>query len=140
MRSCKANTQFDLLFSRYLFIQLSLANTIQSWASMRSTLSVSTLFMLGNEPAHVASKLIEMLRARDQDVLQEPVLLHKAGDKLQITEGPFAGPEASHHMDDGDDITIVLIDILSRPIKLNEPMKTFRKSVKRYPTANEIFV
>jgi len=127
LRNGKVKTQLDPLFSRYLFIQLSLAHTGQSWAPIRSTLGVSTLLMFGNEPARVAPQLIDVLREREQLVLSEPVALHKAGDKLQITEGPFAGLEAVFQMSDGEARAIVLIDILSRPTKLNVAMQTLRK-------------
>ena len=128
LRNGKVKTQLDPLFARYLFIELSLARNGQSWAPIRSTLGVSTLLMFGNEPARVDSQLIDVLRTREQVVMNEPVALHQPGDKLVITEGPFAGLEAVYQMADGEARAIVLIDILSRPTKLNVAMQTLRKS------------
>ncbi len=128
LRNGKLKTQLDPLFSRYLFIQLSLAHTSQSWAPIRSTLGVSKLLMFGNEHAHVAPQLIDALRAREEFVLSDPVALHQPGDKLQITEGPFAGLEAIYQMADGEARAIVLIEILSRPTKLNVAIQALRKS------------
>ncbi len=127
LRNGKVKTQLDPLFFRYLFIQLSLAHSGQSWAPIRSTLGVSTLLMFGNEPARVAPHLIDVLRDREQLVMAEPVALHQPGDKLQITDGPFAGLEAVFQMTDGEARAIVLIDILSRSTKLNVAMDTLRK-------------
>lgn len=127
LRSGKLKTQFDPLFSRYLFIQLSLAHSGQSWVPIRSTLGVSTLLMFGNEPARVASQLIDVLREREELIMTKPAALYQAGDKLQIAEGPFAGLDAVFQMTDGEARAIVLIDILSRATRLNVAMHTLRK-------------
>ena len=127
LRSGKLKTQLDPLFSRYLFIQLSLEHTGQSWAPIRSTLGVSKLLMFGDEPASVDSQLIEILRIKEQSLLTTPVALHQPGDTLQITEGPFAGLEAVYQMADGEARAFVLIDILNRPTKLNVAIEALRK-------------
>ena len=127
LRNGKLKTQLDPLFSRYLFIQLSLAHSGQSWAPIRSTLGVSTLLMFGNEPARVAPQLIDALKTKEQSVFTEPVALHQPGDKLHITEGPFAGLEAVYQMADGKARAFVLIDILSRLTKLKVAIETLRK-------------
>ena len=128
LRNGKLKTQLDPLFSRYLFIQLSLEHSGQSWAPIRSTLGVSKLLMFGNEPARVEPHLIDILRVREQSDLAQPVALHQPGDKLQITEGPFAGLEAVYQMADGEARAIVLIELLSRPTKLSVAMQTLRKT------------
>ena len=89
LRNGKLKTQLDPLFSRYLFIQLSLAHSGQSWAPIRSTLGVSTLLMFGNEPARVAPQLIDVLRVKEQSVLTEPVALHRQVINYILLKAPL---------------------------------------------------
>jgi transcriptional antiterminator RfaH len=41
-----------------------------------------------------------------------------AGDKVQITHGAFAGLEGIYQMADGESRAMVLIEILSKPVRI----------------------
>ena len=128
LRAGKRTTQVQALFSRYLFIELSLEQTSQRWAPIRSTLGVSNLLMFGSEAARVPAELIDALRARENASLAQPASLYQPGEKLQVLEGPFAGLEAVYHMDDGLARGIVLIELLNSITKLNVSLDALSKS------------
>jgi transcriptional antiterminator RfaH len=41
-----------------------------------------------------------------------------AGDKVQLTQGAFAGLEGIYQMADGESRAMVLIEILSKPVRI----------------------
>lgn len=115
------------LFARYLFIFLDQTNDGKSWSPLRSTLGVSKLLTFGTEPARVAAQLIELLRARTECIWQAPIKLHQPGDRVAITEGPFAGIEGVFEMADGESRAMVLIELLSKVTRLKLPIKDLTK-------------
>ena len=105
------------LFPRYLFIELS---DEVNWSPIRSTLGVSNLVRFGSTVAKVPPSVVEALR-RDQDARtrQDPARpLFSPGQKVEITSGPFAGLEAVFDMADGDARAMVLIELLSKQVRL----------------------
>ena len=115
------------LFSRYLFISLDSSLNGQSWAPIRSTLGVSRLVSFGAEPAKVDSTLIDVLRSQDRALGERPQRLFQPGEQVQIKDGPFAGLDAVYQMADGESRAMVLIDILSKPVKLTLLPTSLRK-------------
>ena len=110
------------LFARYLFIELDASQSGKSWAPIRSTLGVSKLVTFGSEPAKVSPELIAILRHHTENAFTEPVALYQPGDRVTITEGPFAGIDAVFQLSDGEARAMVLIEILSKPTKLRVPI------------------
>lgn len=106
------------LFPRYLFIRLGRGDLAKSWVPIRSTKGVSRLVCFGVEPARVDDGLIELLRVQEVSLRGEPVRLFKSGEKVRLTEVPFAGIEGVYQMADGDHRVMVLIEILSKPVAL----------------------
>ena len=106
------------LFARYLFIQLDTVQSAKSWAPIRSTQGVSRLVTFGSEPAKVDADLIETLRTTSDRMLDTPGRLFKRGDRVQIRDGSFAGLEAVYDIPKGEDRAMVLIEILSKPVRL----------------------
>ena len=106
------------LFARYLFIQLGVGQSAQSWAPIRSTQGVSRLVTFGAEPARVHPELIEILRTQIETQGDEPARLFSQGDRVQIKEGPLAGLQAVYQMADGECRAMVLIEILGKLSKL----------------------
>jgi transcriptional antiterminator RfaH len=104
------------LFPRYLFIRLAQDFMAKSWSPIRSTKGVSRLVRFGVEPARIDDALVDLLRAHETSMLAEPERLFRAGERVQLTEGPFAGIEGIYQMADGDRRVMVLIEIFSRPI------------------------
>lgn len=106
------------LFSRYLFISLDSGLKGQSWSPIRSTMGVSRLVSFGGEPARVDGALIDALRSQDQALGESPLRLFQHGERVQIKDGPFAGLDAIYQMTDGESRAMVLIEMLSKPVRL----------------------
>ncbi len=115
------------LFARYLFIRLDSSHAGQSWAPIRSTLGVSCLVSFGTEPAKVGHGLIEALRTSCAPLSESPQRLFKRGDRVQIKDGSFAGLDAIYQMSDGESRAMVLIEILSKPVRLGLSPASLRK-------------
>lgn len=103
------------LFSRYLFVQLDTDSHGRSWTPIHSTRGVSRLVRFGVEPARVDDALVAYLR---QTQAVEVKRLFKPGQRVQVTEGAFAGVEGIFQMEDGQARAMVLIELLSRQVSL----------------------
>lgn len=116
------------MFPRYLFIQLDTGLESLSWAPIRSTLGVSRLVKFGLEPAKVAPAIIEALQATQTQ--GAPVVRRQfaPGDALQITSGPFKGIEAIYQATDGEGRVMVLLELMSKPVRLTIEPTLVRKS------------
>ncbi len=116
------------LFPRYLFIRLGLGDTAKSWAPIRSTRGVSRLVSFGSEPARVDDGLIARLRTQEVAVQTEPERLFKPGERVRLTEAPFAGIEGIYQMADGERRVMVLIEILSRQVAVKVSPASLRRA------------
>jgi transcriptional antiterminator RfaH len=116
------------LFPRYLFIQLGHGDSAKSWAPIRSTKGVSHLVCFGIEPARVDESLIELIRTQEALVLTEPVRLFRPGERVLLTESPFAGIEGVYQMASGERRVMVLIEILSKPVSVPVAPASLRKA------------
>jgi transcriptional antiterminator RfaH len=105
------------LFARYLFVQLDTDSQGRSWAPIHSTRGVARLVRFGNEPARVDDSLIAMLREQAAQVGLAQRLF-EPGQKVQVTDGPFAGVEGIFQLNDGEARAMVLIELLSRQVSL----------------------
>ena len=115
------------LFPRYLFIRLGQSDSAPSWAPIRSTKGVSRLVSFGGEPAKVADSLVEALRAQEAAVQAAPQRLFQPGDRVRLTEAPFAGIEGIYHMADGERRVMVLIELLSKQVQVRVAPAHLRK-------------
>lgn len=114
------------LFPRYLFIRLSTGLDSQSWAPIRSTLGVSRLVTFGQTPAKIDDELIAQLQVKTNST--EVQLRHFApGEQVVVTDGPFVGVEAIYQMADAEGRVMVLLNILSKQVKLSVPPASIRK-------------
>ena len=104
------------LFPRYLFINLAQDFMAKSWSPIRSTKGVSRMVRFGAEPAKIDDALVDLLRAHETSVLSEPERLFNPGERVQLTEGPFAGIEGIYQMADGDRRVMVLIELMSKKV------------------------
>ncbi len=119
---------YEPLFPRYLFIRLGYGDSAKSWGPIRSTKGVSRLVTFGSEPARVDDVLIELLRAQQHSAQAEPARLFKAGERVLLTEAPFAGIEGIYQMADGERRVMVLIEILSKPVAVRVRPVSLRKA------------
>lgn len=116
------------LFPRYLFIRLGRGDAAKSWAPIRSTKGVSRLVSFGGETARVNDGLIELLRTQEALAQAEPERLFRPGERVRLTEAPFAGIEGIYQMIDGERRIMVLIEILSRPVVMRVVPASLRKA------------
>lgn len=103
------------LFSRYLFVQLDTDSQGRSWTPIHSTRGVSRLVRFGVEPARVDDALVAYLRHAQAGEVKR---LFEPGQRVQVTEGAFAGVEGIFQMEDGQARAMVLIELLSRQVSL----------------------
>ena len=116
----------EALFPRYLFIRLGSGLESQSWAPIRSTLGVSRLVTFGLIPAKIDDDLIGVLR--NQSESSDVVLRHfEPGEQVVVTDGPFVGVEAIYQMADAEGRVMVLLNILSKQVKMSVPPTSIRK-------------
>ncbi|ALK87373.1 transcription/translation regulatory transformer protein RfaH [Limnohabitans sp. 63ED37-2] len=114
------------LFPRYLFIRLGTGLESQSWAPIRSTTGVSRLVSFGQVPAKIDDELVGELRAQSES--SEVVLRHfEPGEQVVVTDGPFIGVEAIYQMPDAEGRVIVLLNILSKQVKMTVLPASIRK-------------
>jgi len=115
------------LFPRYLFIRLGGGLEAQSWAPIRSTTGVSRLVTFGNVPAKVGDELVDAIRSQHSgaDALRRQF---EPGQKVVITQGPFAGLEAVYQMSDGESRVMVLLNMLSKNVKMSLAPTSIRQA------------
>jgi len=116
VRRGKAVMVSEPMFSRYLFVRLDSSAQGRSWAPIRSTLGVRQLVQFGGRPARVATELVDWLRAREAEF--DPLHLFSPGDTVVVADGPFKGLEALYQGVDGVHRAIILLEILSKPVRM----------------------
>ena len=126
LRRHKATLVEEPMFPRYLFIRLDSSGSGPSWSPIRSTVGVSQLVRFGGQPAVVDAKLIALLRSREQ--VGQPERLFKSGEKVVVADGPFAGIEAIFKTADAESRSMILLDMLSKPVALRIETASLRKT------------
>lgn len=117
----------EILFPRYLFIQLDNRLEAKAWTPIRSTPGVSRLVAFGNTPVVVPNVLIEELQAR---CAAEPGrALYKPGDPVEITQGPFSGLQAVFQIAAPEQRAFVLLEILGKLTPIAMPQSALRAVV-----------
>lgn len=117
----------EALFPRYLFIRLSTGIESQSWSPIRSTAGVSRMVSFGQAPAKISDELVAGVRAKTDAA--EVVLRHfEPDEQVIVSDGPFVGVDAIYQTADGEGRVIVLLNILSKLVKLAVPPVYLRKS------------
>lgn len=115
------------LFPRYLFIRLGTGLESQSWAPIRSTVGVSRLVTFGHVPAKIDDALVSAIKTKSET--SEVQLRHfEAGEPVVVTDGPFVGVEAIYQAADAEGRVMVLLNILSKQVKMSVPPASIRKA------------
>ena len=87
---------------------------------------VLALLWTGGHPPKVDVDLITALYQREQLQQSKPQALFAAGDKVVITDGPFAGIEAIYQTADAEQRSMILLSMLNKPVAMRiEPGKLF---------------
>lgn len=105
----------EVLFPRYLFVRAD--RQLQSTASIRSTRGAVGLVTFGIERAVVPDRVIEAIQAREVGTTglhAEASPVFRAGEKVTLLDGPFAGLEGVFACDDGVKRAILLIELLGK--------------------------
>jgi transcriptional antiterminator RfaH len=126
IRQRKTAMVAEPMFPRYLFIRLDTSGSGQSWSPIRSTLGVNQLVRFGGQPAKVDGILIDLIRSREQGTHGQP--LFTAGDNVTVADGPFAGLEAIYQNTDAESRSMILLNILSKPVAMRIDTASLRKT------------
>jgi transcriptional antiterminator RfaH len=107
--------KIEPLFPRYLFIRLNLGE--DNIAPIRSTRGVTRLVSFSGQPATVPDPFIDALtQASDPDtgLLCPEKDLFEAGTTVTIMDGPLHGLEAIFKVHDGEQRSIILLELLGK--------------------------
>lgn len=126
IRRRKAEIVTEAMFPRYLFVRLDTSASGLSWSPIRSTLGVSQLVHFGGRLAKVEDQLIDLLRSREQVLPVNP--LFRNGEAVVITDGPFAGLEAIYQTVDAERRSMILLEILNRPVLMRIDAANLRET------------
>ena len=126
IRQRKTALVAEPMFPRYLFIRLDTSGSGQSWSPIRSTLGVNQLVRFGGQPAKVDAQLIDLIRSREQGTQTQP--LFSAGDNVTVADGPFAGLEAIYQNTDAESRSMILLNILSKPVAMRIDTASLRRA------------
>ncbi|WP_168016553.1 transcription/translation regulatory transformer protein RfaH [Halomonas salinarum] len=115
------------LFPYYLFIRLD--RIASNWRPIRSTRGVLKLLTFGEEPVAVADSLIEMLRQNASTAPDDETanVYFRAGESVEITEGPFQDLKAVFESQRGEERAIVLLNMLHKQQRLEIPVAQLRR-------------
>jgi len=116
----------EALFPRYLFIRLDTGLESQSWSPIRSTVGVSRLVTFGQTPAKIDDALVGELRAKNESV-EVQRRYFEPGEQVVVTDGPFVGVHAFYQMADGEGRVIVLLNLLSKDVRMHISPSGVRK-------------
>ncbi|MFG6178160.1 transcription/translation regulatory transformer protein RfaH [Halomonas sp. THAF12] len=115
------------LFPYYLFIRLD--RLVSNWRPIRSTRGVLKLVTFGGGmPVPVGDALVATLRQhaqRDQDDTGH--VYFRAGEAVEITEGPFKDLQAIFSSHKGEERAIVLLNMLHQQQRLEMPVTQLRR-------------
>ncbi|SEM47527.1 transcription/translation regulatory transformer protein RfaH [Halomonas caseinilytica] len=116
------------LFPYYLFIRLDRLDS--NWRPIRSTRGVLKIVTFGVEssPVPVDDELVESLREHGRREPGEPANVYfRAGEPVEITEGPFKDLQAIFDTHKGDERAIVLLNMLHQRQRLEMPVSQLRR-------------
>lgn len=119
----RLTTCIEPLFSRYLFIQLGYVNC--NWSAIRSTRGVSKLVSFGGRFATLPDVCVNALRNAQSEVRRHRF---EPGERVMITQGPFAGMDGIYQLPDGEERALILIELMNHPQKLKVAVETLRKA------------
>ncbi|MGE4474982.1 MAG: transcription/translation regulatory transformer protein RfaH [Stutzerimonas sp.] len=108
------------LFPGYLFIRLD--HLQDNWYPIRSTRGVARIVAFGGQPTPVQDALIGELRERvERHARQRTPAAFKAGDRVQVSGDSFHDLEAIFVAPDGEQRSVILLNLLQRQQKVRVP-------------------
>lgn len=115
------------LFPYYVFIRLS--TLASNWRPIRSTRGVLKLLTFGDSlPLPVSDELITTLRDHaNQDGDDAVHVYFRAGEMVEIMDGPFKNLQAVFERHKGEERAIVLLNMLQNTQRLEVPVAQLRR-------------
>lgn len=109
----------EALFPNYLFIQLDDADS--AWSKIRSTRGVRDFIKFGLKVAKVPDTIIQALSQDLQrlDISAVSSNAPKEGEKVKILEGAFKDFEGIFKKSNGEERSIIMINILHKIVELD---------------------
>ncbi|WP_415844545.1 transcription/translation regulatory transformer protein RfaH [Stutzerimonas zhaodongensis] len=112
----------EALFPGYLFIRLD--RHLDNWYPIRSTRGVARVVSFGTEPTTVRDDLIEQLRQRlANETSSGGTPRFESGDPVQLIGGSFRDVEAIFVSDEGEERSVILLNLLQREQKVSVPTR-----------------
>lgn len=112
------------LFPNYLFIRFD-PETIHT-TTISATRGVSHFVRFGNQPAQVPQEVVDTLSAAPMQEIVDPATPFP-GDSVVITDGAFEGLQAIFSEPDGEARSILLLNLLNKPVIQSVKNTQFRK-------------
>lgn len=115
------------LFPYYLFIRLD--RLVSNWRPIRSTRGVLRLVTFGVDmPIPVSDELVATLRRHGSQAAEGDAQVYfRAGETVEITEGPFKDLQAVFASHKGEERAIVLLNMLHNQQRLEMPVARLRR-------------
>jgi transcriptional antiterminator RfaH len=102
------------MFPRYLFLQ---SNSEQlNLSTIRSTRGITDFVRFGQHLAQVPAELVSSLNLQQiaKQQQEDHKFPFKQGDQLKVLNGPFSGIQAVYDLADGEERSIVLLNLLGQ--------------------------
>ncbi|MDR5866300.1 transcription/translation regulatory transformer protein RfaH [Halomonas koreensis] len=115
------------LFPHYLFIRLD--RLASNWRPIRSTRGVLRLVTFGVDlPVPVSDALVDTLRRHGGPAADDDANVYfRAGEAVEITDGPFKDLQAVFANHKGEERAIVLLNMLHQQQRLEMPVAQLRR-------------
>ncbi|PKH19563.1 transcription/translation regulatory transformer protein RfaH [Enterobacterales bacterium CwR94] len=120
----KRTTVSEPLFPNYLFIEFD-PETIHT-TTISATRGVSHFVRFGNQPATVPGDVIDALNHDLPETLVDPET-PQVGDTVLIIDGTFEGLQAIFAEPDGEARSMLLLNLLNKPVLRSVDNRTFTK-------------
>jgi transcriptional antiterminator RfaH len=106
------------MFPRYVFVAGDAFFETKGSSPIRSTMGVHELVHFGMRPAVIQLELLQAIFERQKAHHKAPSSAFKSGDKVALINGPLAGLESIYQAQSGEERSMILLNLLSRPTKV----------------------
>jgi transcription elongation factor/antiterminator RfaH len=115
------------MFPGYLFISADPVFQAKGSSPIRSTRGVYELVRFGQDPAPIQFGILNAIYERETVQLEHPEGHFKAGDRVKVVHGPLAGLESIYDAQSGEQRSMILLELLNRPLKVKVATAQLRK-------------